>query len=47
MKTPGEYALDWANGKSWTDIVAEIRTEAIDNYIVEKRSNHKAAEDHR
>lgn len=29
MKTPGDYALDHANGKPWADIIAEIRAEAV------------------
>lgn len=29
MRTPGSYALDHANGKSWADIVQEIREEAV------------------
>lgn len=29
MKSPGEFALDWANGRSWAEIVADIRAEAL------------------
>lgn len=32
MKTPGDYALDHANGKPWADIIAEIREEAVADY---------------
>lgn len=35
MKTPGDYALDWANGATWTELVAAIRLEAAAAKIIE------------
>lgn len=29
VKTAGDYALEYANGRSWADIVAEIRQETL------------------
>ena len=31
MKTPGEYALMWANGMPWADVVNGIRKEILDD----------------
>lgn len=29
MKSSGEWALAWANGMAWNDIIAEVRAETL------------------
>lgn len=32
MKSAGQHALDWANGKTWTEIIRDVRAETLDWY---------------